>query len=464
MMESPRQTIEEWLSSRAIVDKKRLSLSEDAILKITRDPRSGIAEVLGLQLEDHHINELQSLLQGPAVNTPEKVTGPGFPWGSIHVDPSLAAEIPHIESFIENLGLDRIYNTCCHLTGFEPYRRPLNIELITDEHRSASLSTPHTFASFYHPQNKRIKLSSYSSEPPETIKISYAYGKKNHEEMRGIIYHELGHLWTQKIFTATDSNEPYCEAFAEMMRTAAARFECQDWQEAYGGRDAEFLLPTGKPLLIPSTAVPLARNINKASSALLCNDLRNMLGDDPRTLGKIAKACSYSDQNRQSVPLEKILLDIERETGIREFARGCYTNPDTTPGNIRVGPFGVAFLNTAGNKYCIIHSSVLNEGIEYNWSKKQYPEDIREVPMSDMYTSPVREEFQPFTLAIEHEGTDLRMDLQTTGSLLISPQRILTLGEANGRTFPPGSYRLTFIAPGYEPVPLRQKIIVPSKN
>jgi hypothetical protein len=362
-----------------------------------------------------------------AILSRERVEGPGFPMGELTIEPNVRASEQEVREMIDSMGIDGIYNTCIQMTGMEPPRHIIRVNVFEahEEMAQASLLAPHEFRMRFHPEHRRVRLHLTGSEPTRVLNINYNFARRQPEEVPGVMFHEFGHHWTQKMHSSPHGNVAIMEGFAELMRIVAARREGTTWRQLRT-RPLEILDGRGYPPVAAANYVPCDERLSFVSKVVASQRLMAHLGGvDERVMAGIARSCSYPGDDRTAVPLRQVMLDIERETGIAGFAQRCFDDPILYPGGLRTGEMAFANMNDAGNGYAIMRFSVPNNGGHYGWSMHEYPALPNNLTAADFMTQPIQTAPLPFGLDFQRPDGGIAFGIETNGSFQVTPEFIV---------------------------------------
>lgn len=399
-------------------------------------------------------NETASLASGTIADfgRHECVPGPGFPMGRLVIDPETGASETSVREVLECIDLDTIYNTCIEMTGMEPPRNPLDIHIqhMPDAiHGQGGIALPYNYLMNYYPDVRRVHLDVAGSDAPHTFSLSYKFLQTFPAEARGVIYHELGHLWTQKILSSPKANIAFAEGFAELMRTAAAKRENATWEQANGGSIIQVLSGNVLPCVIPIGRADIRGRLNNICKYVVCSRLKHHLGDlEPQRLGGLTKACSYTTNTRPIEALVPLIQAIEHETGVTNFAQNFMHDPALYPGGLQQGEIALAMTNEAKTAIDIYRTEVLERGERNNWTLREYQSPPVALNESDFSTEPIRFKDLPFKLHVERPDGHVAFTLDVSGGGTLTPQRVLHLSQSVNIPWKPGKTKFYYEASG----------------
>lgn len=380
----------------------------------------------------------------------ESVPGPGFPMGRLVIDPETGASEASVREVLECIDLDTIYNTCVEMTGMEPPRNPLDIHIehMPDAiHGQGGIVLPYNYLMNYYPNVRRVRLDVAGSDAPHTFSLSYKFLQTFPAEARGVIYHELGHLWTQKILSSPNVSIAFAEGFAELMRTAAAKRENAAWEQANGGSIMQVLSGNALPCVIPIDRADIRGTLHNICKYVVCSRLKHHLGDlEPQRLGGLTKACSYTTNTRPIEALVPLIQAIEYETGVTNFAQNFMQDPALYPGGLQQGEIALAMTNEAKTAIDIYRTEVLERGERNNWTLREYQSPPATLNQSDFSTEPISVRNLPFKLHVERPDGHIPFALDVSGGGTLTPQRILDLSQSVNIPWKPGTTKFYYEA------------------
>lgn len=393
--------------------------------------------------------------------------GPGFPFKSFTYDPEIPATAAQMQETIANdINLHGLYNYCRKLSGdFEPPRMALELHLTNEKDPDATqgdLSAEFAYRLGDDPQTKRLLFLPEVMNCLSKLSLNYAFVKHDPEEAKGMIIHELGHLWTQRILaTHSGRTEPIHEAFAELFRSLAAIRSGARWEQAHGCSGYQVLYGDPEPKLLHAhPECRLDMDAFHASRYLASNRLVHHLGGiDEQKLRGIGEACVVNSYPHNMEPLETVLRDIEKKTGVQKFADNFLADPMLKAGNLQKGLTAIAFPNVAGNSCQISCFEIMDTAPLFMQSRKTYanPRQGRAgFNNKDLFMESPKIRHPQFTATLAHASGKIGLVMEANGQLNLSPRKVIELGAKKNISWPEGDYNVTFALKGQKPIQVQQ--------
>ncbi len=370
---------------------------------------------------------------------------------------------------LANVDLPAIQAHMVEMTSYMPKNLPDRTYLFSNPDLSSIQATvrPNIFQSITHDastQKAVFRLNGLNSI--DAIQCNVDFLETEPEEARGVLFHELGHLWTSKIMGLDQQrSEIYIEAFGELFRSAAAFNENAQWAQATGGKGYDVLYGSEVPnLVIPhwqNQQIP--KQLFHAGRFLVCNRLIEHLGGlDERTLHGISKACDVGVLPYEGESFEAILRAIEAETGKTGFADDVLHDPVLEFGGMKPGPVAVGMPAIGGNGYRIECFEIKDLGERWGQSIQTYPQapsGKMDVNNKTFHFEGVQTEIIPFELILHNNQHDLdiRMNV-TSGGVVLTPEQILDIGLMWEKGLPAGMYSIAVEVLGQLPKNIETKI------
>jgi hypothetical protein len=407
-----------------------------AFPRVQEAVRLGVAQVLDTPL-------------APA-KTRERIAGPGFPMGGLTIEPDVQESEVEVKALLEKLDIDSIYNTCVNILGMEPKRHIMNVRVFhaPEQGSQAHMSFQRDYRTRLYPEHRRVRMEVTGVEPNHQLAINYNFFSKDPEEGRGVLYHEFGHHWSQKLQAACQGNMAFMEGIAELTRVVAARREGAPWKQVYT-RAPQILNGQECPSVAAANYVDCdARLSNVAKRVATHRLVANLDGIDERKLAGIARACTYATVDRTSVPMRQLLDDIERETGVVGFAERCIRDQVLTPGNLKPGEMAMAFMNDVGNQYSIMRFHVPNDGSHFGWSVREHLALPDNLQAEDFHMYPIETTPLPFGVYFQKPDGQIAFGITTGGSFRVTTEFILKYARQGRISWQAGETRVYYGTPG----------------
>lgn len=379
-------------------------------------------------------------------------SGPGFPGLHVELDESVQAPQAEVVALLKSLNIDDAYNDLCTMSQNVPNVPVMPVRIYSDanyEFHQSSMEVDGEHLLEFDNQTGRVFMRPNVINSAQRLDLNLELIRHMPEEARGVLYHEFGHLHTQRIFMAYPGGcEAYREAFAEIYKSAAALAQGARWEQANGASGYQVLHGDKEPKLIPNSVCKLPTNLYNASRFIACNRILELLGGlNSKVLCGVSKACSMQSSREPIMSLEDLLAEIETHTGVRGFKDEFLNDPVLRPGNIQRGVTAVALRNMAGNTCRIQCFEIVDTAPDYGWSKHTYDESERQLLTIDedhFHLQGVQVRNPTFELSIRHKGTGLTMAIQTDTSFDASPFGIFKQAIADGADWPTGPMDIQF--------------------
>lgn len=437
--------------------KRHLKLEEEQA-SLTDLQKQGLL----LPEEEKRLQEITGMLQSRTTGvqknirntltpkTPEEIVLPGT---TLVFDKNIQDQQRAAQA-LGRIGLPHIQETLVKMTGYTPTNMPKETRLHSNTNPTATQAgivarayTPLT----HDPLKKRLRLRFHGLSGIDAIDGNVHFIEANPDEARGVYYHELGHLWTPKMYALDDErSETYIEAFGELFRSAAALHEGAAWKQATGCRGYDIL--SGDTL--PNLVIPHWQNLNvpkllfHSGRFAVCNRLIQHLGGlNERVLHGIAKACDIGTLPYDGDSFEHVLRDIERETEVAGFADAVLADPALRFGGMQTGPVMLGFPTADQNGYRIDCFNITDTGAAWGMSKEKFdaqPQSI-DVNNSTFDFKGVQVQPIPFNVTFHNEPFDVNLKMNvTSGEILVTPEQILDLALMGKTGWPGGKTTITF--------------------